>query len=72
MAAYGREALRRFREQQARPPEQRQPQSLDQIPPDAPMDDATMTAWDGRRWRDIKWWTIERAFASAKTEEPKT
>jgi len=48
--AYGREALRRLREQQeAAVREPMQPSLLEQIPPDAPMDDATITVWDGER-----------------------
>jgi hypothetical protein len=50
VAVYGREALRQFREQQARQPERGQPSLLDQIPADAPMDDATLTVWNGERW----------------------
>jgi len=48
---YGREALRRLREQQAAAQEpERQPSLLEQIPPDAPMDDATLTVWNGERF----------------------
>ena len=49
--AYGREALRRLREQQeAAVREPMQPSLLEQIPPDAPMDDATLTVWNGERF----------------------
>jgi hypothetical protein len=47
---YGREALRLLREKQANPEPQHKPSLLDQIPPDAPMDDATVTVWNGERW----------------------
>jgi hypothetical protein len=48
---YGREALRRLRAQQAADQEpERQPSLLEQIPADAPMDDATLTVWDGNRF----------------------
>lgn len=49
---YGREALRRFREQRAHAAQEpaRQASLLDQIPPDAPMDDATITVWNGERF----------------------
>ena len=51
-AIYGSDALRRLREQQeahiAAPGCQQS--SLDQIPPDAPMDDATLTVWNGERF----------------------
>jgi hypothetical protein len=49
---YGREALRRLREQQERAvlgPE-RQSCLLAQIPADAPMDNATITVWNGERF----------------------
>ena len=64
---YGREALRQFREQQAaaREPE-RQPSLLDQIPPDAPMEDATIAAWDGERFVAWEKW---RATAPIAFEE---
>jgi hypothetical protein len=51
-AMYGSDALRRLREQQeghiAVP--ECQPSSLDQILPDAPMDDAALTVWNGERF----------------------
>lgn len=48
---YGREALRRLREQQAKPPDPEAQRSLlEQIPADAPMDDATITVWNGERF----------------------
>jgi len=49
---YGREALRRLREQQERTVEEPERQStlLEQVPVDAPMDDATLTAWNGERF----------------------
>jgi hypothetical protein len=55
---YGREELRQFRERQeraAREPE-RQPSLLEQIPADAPMDDATLTVWNGVRWVAYEKW----------------
>jgi hypothetical protein len=57
-SAYGREALRLFREQQSqiRLKPERQSSLLDQIPPDAPMDDATITVWNGERFAaNHKW-----------------
>ena len=67
---YGREALRQYREKEQAAEDRQAGQEpsdlLSQIPTDAPVDDATITAWDGERWRDLKWWTIERAFALAK------
>ena len=49
---YGSDALRRLREQQeahiAAP--ECQPSLLDQIHPDAPMDDAILTVWNGERF----------------------
>ena len=55
---YGREALRRLREQQKQAvlePE-RQPSLLEQVPPDAPMDDATITVWNGERFVAYEKW----------------
>ncbi len=46
---YGREALRKFREEREQAKE-RQATLLEQIPADAPMDDATITVWNGQRW----------------------
>ena len=58
---YGREALRQERERQATAQEPgRQPSLLDQIPPDAPMDEATITAWDGHRWVAYDRWLARR------------
>ncbi len=49
--AYGRDALRRLRErQESAVREPAQPSLLEQIPPDAPMDDATLTVWNGERF----------------------
>jgi hypothetical protein len=52
---YGREALRRFREQreQVEARQGREADLLSQIPADAPTDDATLTVWNGERW--IAW-----------------
>ncbi len=48
---YGREALRRLRERQAaRKQPALQTSLLDEIPADAPMDDATLTVWNGERF----------------------
>jgi len=56
--AYGREALRRLREQQVQEMQatERQPSLLEQIPPDAPMDDATITVWNGQRFVAFEKW----------------
>jgi len=54
---YGREALRRLREQQAAAQQpERQPPLLEQIPVDAPMDDATLTVWNGERFVAYEKW----------------
>jgi len=45
---YGSEALRQHLQA---PQEEARPASLlEQIPPDAPMDAAALTVWNGRRW----------------------
>jgi hypothetical protein len=64
---YGREDLRRLREMQAKPPEpEDQRLLLEQIPPDAPMDDATITVWNGERFVAYDAW---RATAPIEREE---
>ena len=58
---YGREALRQERErQQAGQAPDSQMSILEQIPPDAPMDNAVITAWDGRRWVAYDKWLARR------------
>ena len=51
-AIYGSGALRRLREQQDAhiAAQECQPSLLDQISPDAPMDDAILTVWNGERF----------------------
>jgi hypothetical protein len=57
-AIYGSDALRRLRDQQdARiTASECQPSLLNQIPPDAPMDDATLTVWNGERFVAYNSW----------------
>lgn len=55
---YGVEALRKLRERQAAAQEEpRQRSLLEEIPPEAPMADVTITVWDGREFVpfDAKW-----------------
>lgn len=69
---YGREALRKFREQQA---SAQLPQSqlslLEEIPLDAPMDDATITVWNGERWIAYDKWLAVRPVATEEKPEQK-
>lgn len=51
---YGRDALRRVREQQTEEPATGL-HSID-VPADAPMDDATLTVWNGARFVAYKRW----------------
>jgi hypothetical protein len=75
-AIYDSNALRRLREQQeahmAAP--ECQPSLLDQIPPDAPMDDAVLTVWNGERFVAYDSWLatapIQRDGEPAKPEYP--
>ena len=70
-SAYGREALRRFREteaQVARNPES-QPSLLEQISPDAPMDDATLTVWNGERFLAYDKWLATAPLVAAEPAE---
>ena len=65
---YGSEALRHLLDQRDQasqvPQEQERPASvLEQIPPDAPMDDATITVWDGERWLAYDLWRARRPAA---------
>jgi hypothetical protein len=59
---YGREALRRLREKQAQAvgpvehPDGKIHARIDDVPPDAPMDDATLTAWNGERFVAYETW----------------
>jgi len=52
---YGREALRRLRERQAREPAG-QASLLEDISPDARMEDATLTVWNGVRFVAFDKW----------------
>jgi hypothetical protein len=54
---YGREALRRLREQQAHAADQRdQPSLLELVPADTPADNATITVWNGERFVTYDKW----------------
>lgn len=55
---YGSDALRRLRERQdnASTAPECQPSLLSQVDPDAPMDDATLTVWNGDRFVDYDTW----------------
>jgi hypothetical protein len=68
-AIYGSDALRRLRAQQeariAAP--ECQPSLLEQVPPDAPMDDATLTVWNGARFVAYDTWL---ATAPIRRDEP--
>ena len=68
---YGREALRRLREEQARPA--LEPVStlsvLDQAPPDAPMDDATLTFWNGERFIAYERWLANQPLVTEEQRE---
>lgn len=62
---YGRAALRQFRDQQAQTAQEseRQRSLLEQIPADAPMDDATLTVWDGERFVAYDKWRVTALLA---------
>ena len=66
---YGVEALRKLREKQAAAREDpRQRSLLEEIPPDVPMADATITVWDGRAFVPLdNNWLASRPVA---TEDP--
>ena len=66
---YGRDALRQYREQEQRADERQACETdlLSKIPTDAPMDDATLTVWNGERWVAWDKWL---ATAPIIVEEP--
>jgi hypothetical protein len=70
-AVYGREALRRLREQQAKPEVEMGNATcpLDQASPDAPTDDANITVWNGERFVAYDKWLDARPLV---TEEPES
>jgi hypothetical protein len=64
VAIYGRDALRRLREQQARQAAEPKPQLslLEQAPPDAPMDEGiTLGCWNGERFVSWETWRAGEA-----------
>ena len=68
---YGREALRQFREhraQLARAPE-RQPLLLEDLPPDVPMDGATITVWNSERFIALNKWLAAAPLTIDKRPE---
>lgn len=69
-ADYSPQAVQQMREKDAaeRGPE-RQGSLLEQISPDAPMDDATITAWTGERFMDYDKWRAMRPVATEDAQE---
>jgi hypothetical protein len=64
VAIYGRDALRRLRERQAAPAAEPKPQPslLEQVPPDAPMDEGiTLGCWNGKRFVSWERWCAAEA-----------
>ena len=59
---YGREALRKHREERALVEEQQEREAdlLSKISADAPMDDATLCVWNGKRFIAWDQWMITR------------
>jgi hypothetical protein len=66
---YGREALRQYREQEQAAEDRQAGEAdlLSQIPADTPMDDATLTVWNGARWVAWEKWL---ATAPIITDDP--
>jgi hypothetical protein len=71
-AIYGSEALRRLRKQQEARATEPECQSslLDHIPPDAPMDDAILTVWNGERFVAYNSWLATAPIR--RDDEPAT
>ena len=69
-ADYSPQAVQQMREKEAsvRAPE-RQTSLLEQISPDAPMDDATITAWTSDRFMDYDTWRAKRPVAVEEKPE---
>lgn len=67
---YGREALRRFREDQEHPEKHsnRAADLLSQIPADAEMEDATICVWNGERFVAWERWVVTAPVI--KDEQP--
>ena len=65
---YGREALRRFREQQQKPAEE--PSDKTTPPPAAPMDDATLSVWNGERFVAYEKWLATAPLAIDEVQKP--
>lgn len=65
---YGREALRRFREQQQNPADVRRHEIAP--PPDAPTDDATLTVWNGERFLAYEKWLATAPLAIDEVQKP--
>lgn len=66
---YGRDALRRFREQHGNGGSE--PANLVDVlagvPPDAPMDDATLTVWNGNRFVAYETWLATAPIITGET-----
>lgn len=66
---YGREALRRLREQQeqavgaAKHPDGNAHVCIDDVPADAPMEDAALTVWNGERFVEYDRWLATAPIA---------
>jgi len=67
--SFGLEALKRFRAQQDvhRSNSDREQSLLAQIPPDAPMDDATITVWNGQRFVAFDQWLATAPIVHEET-----
>jgi hypothetical protein len=70
VSVYGLEALRRLRDQQESGVSSLgpQPSLLEQVPPDAPMDDAVITVWNGERFVAYQQWLATAPLAAAESE----
>ena len=66
---YSREALRQFRDQRAAAG-QRQLSLLEQVPPDAPSDDAPLTVWNGDRFVTWQKWLATAPITVEPSVEP--
>ena len=68
---YGRDPLRRLREQQAQAAQEpeRRASLLEHVPPDAPMDNGTITVWNGQRFVAFAKWQATAPIATQNQPE---
>jgi hypothetical protein len=74
VSIYGLEALRRLRDRQKTQADNAAPQPslLEEVPPDAPMDDAVLTVWNGERFIAWDQWRATAHIEVGQPEQKRT